>query len=87
MFLLLSGAIMMGCWVIALFFYRFWKQTHDRLFQIFSLAFWLYGVERLLPIVFEIPDKPRTFLYILRFLTTSLILLAIINKNRAIKSN
>jgi hypothetical protein len=84
MYSFISGAVMLGCWVIALFFWRFWKQTSDRLFQIFSLSFFVLGVERLIPVLLHIEDKPQTFLYVLRLIAFILILVAIINKNRSL---
>ena len=44
---LITGAIVMGYAVAGLFFARFWRQTRDRLFLIFAIAFWLLGVQRL----------------------------------------
>jgi hypothetical protein len=44
---LISGAIVMGYAVVGLFFGRFWKQSRDRLFLFFSLAFWVLGAQRL----------------------------------------
>ena len=41
---LISGAIVMGYGVCGLFFLRFWRTTRDRLFAIFSAAFWVLGV-------------------------------------------
>ena len=37
----------MGYGVCGLFFLRFWRTTRDRLFAIFSAAFWVLGVQRL----------------------------------------
>ena len=33
------GGLVMGCFVAGLFFLRFWRKTHDRLFAIFAIAF------------------------------------------------
>jgi hypothetical protein len=40
------GAITMASVAIALFFLRFWRETGDRLFAIFALAFLLLGITR-----------------------------------------
>ena len=40
------GAIAMASAVVALFFVRFWRETGDRLFAIFALAFLLLGITR-----------------------------------------
>jgi hypothetical protein len=44
----LSGAISMACLTIGLFFFRFWRQTGDRLFIAFAAAFGILMVERLM---------------------------------------
>ena len=35
----LLGMIVMACDAAGLFFLRFWKKTHDRLFAMFAVAF------------------------------------------------
>jgi uncharacterized protein DUF5985 len=80
---LISGAIVMGYGVCGLFFLRFWRATHDRLFAAFSAAFWVLGVQRLALALIEPMEEWRTGLYTLRLLGFLLILGAIIDKNRA----
>lgn len=79
---LISGSVAMSCWVVGLFFHGFWRKTLDRLFQIFAYAFWILGIERIIPVVFEIADETRTYVYLIRLLAFVLILFAILNKNR-----
>lgn len=43
----IMGAIAMASTVAALFFLRFWRDTGDRLFAMFALAFLLLGITRL----------------------------------------
>jgi hypothetical protein len=43
----MMGAIAMASAIVALFFLRFWRDTGDRLFAIFALAFLLLGITRL----------------------------------------
>jgi uncharacterized membrane protein YeiB len=80
---LVSGAILMGYAVCALFFLRFWRQTHDRLFLVFALAFGLLGIQRLALVLTEPVEEWRTGLYVVRLLAFLLILGAIVDKNRA----
>ena len=40
------GVIAMASWIAGLFFLRFWRETRDRLFLIFAIAFWLLGLTR-----------------------------------------
>lgn len=76
------GAIVMACLVIGLFFLRFWRRSHDRLFLIFAVAFWVLGLNWL-ALAFTQVDEVRTALYGVRLLAFGLILFAIIDKNRA----
>jgi hypothetical protein len=87
MYNFISGAIMLGCWIISLYFLKFYKKSQDRLFQIFSLAFFVLGVERILPVFLVIDEKPKTFTYIIRLIAFILILAGIVHKNRHQKAN
>ncbi len=79
---LLTGAIMMAALVIALFFLRFWKQTRDRFFLYFAAAFLLEAVHRLLSAIDPLHNEEAALYYLVRLASYSLILLAIIGKNR-----
>jgi hypothetical protein len=79
----LAGAIVMGYAVCALFFLRFWRQTGDRLFLIFSLAFLLFALQRLALALTPTEEESRTGLYLVRLLGFVLILGAILDKNRS----
>jgi peptidoglycan/LPS O-acetylase OafA/YrhL len=83
MFGLVSGAILMGYAVCALFFLRFWRQTRDRLFLVFAVAFGLLGMQRLALVLTEPLEEWRTGLYMVRLVAFLLILGAIVDKNRA----
>jgi hypothetical protein len=80
---LTAGAIAMAYAVCALFFLRFWRQTGDRLFAVFSLAFWLFALQRLALALTEPVEEARTGLYLVRLFGFLLILGAIIDKNRS----
>lgn len=45
--LYLSGMIMACAWVIATIFLRYWRETRDRLFLLFAVAFFAFGLSRL----------------------------------------
>lgn len=80
---ILSGALMMACFVVGLFFTKFYKRTHDKLFLYFSYAFFLLSIERLLLGLFGSAQEPRPQIYLIRLGAFVLIILGIINKNRA----
>ena len=79
---LLMGAIAMASIVAALFFLRFWRDTGDRLFAIFSAAFFLLGITRIGLALSRIPLEGQTHWYWVRLAAFLLILLAIVDKNR-----
>lgn len=82
---LISGAMTMGYAVAGLFFLRFWKRTRDRLFLLFALAFWVLAGQRLALALTTQPIEEDTVYYVVRLLAFLLILVAIIDKNRAQK--
>jgi hypothetical protein len=78
--LMVSGALVLGYVVCALFFTRYWQQSRDRLFLFFAGAFALLALQRLLLSMVE--GTGTLVLYGVRALAFSLILIAIIDKNR-----
>jgi hypothetical protein len=78
----LSGLIVGGYTVCGLFFLKFWKNTSDRLFLIFALAFWVLAAQRLMLVVFVPAPGAGAYLYLVRLLAFTLILVAIVDKNR-----
>lgn len=80
---LVSGAILMGYAVAGLFFLRFWRDTRDRLFLIFGVAFWVLGSQRLALVLTRDMLETQTGLYLIRLVAFLLILAAIVDKNRA----
>lgn len=77
----LSGANMLAALAIALFFFRFWRRSRDRLFALFSLAFVVFGVNRLL--LFFLDDEDDVYVYASRAAAFALIIAAVVDKNRA----
>jgi hypothetical protein len=77
----LQGATMMGSFAVAVFFIRYWRQTHDRLFGVFAGAFLLYGANRIALAALDPQSEARTWVYLLRALTFLAIIAAIIDKN------
>lgn len=79
-----AGGIVMGYAVAGLFFLRFWRETRDRLFLAFAVAFWVLGGQRMALIAVPEPAAETvTSLYLIRLAAFVLILLAILDKNRA----
>ena len=78
---ILGGALAMASLILALFFLRFWKNTHDVFFIYFTVAFLLEGLSWIL----FLDHQQRVndpVIYSIRLLAYLLILIAIIGKNR-----
>lgn len=75
----------MGLAVAGLVFLRSWKETGDRLFLSFSVAFFLMAIERIPLALFHRMKEPGSFVYILRLVAFILILRAILQKNYVAK--
>jgi hypothetical protein len=84
---LMSGALVLGFAVIALFFLRFWRSTGDRLFAIFALSFTLMAINRLVLAIVKLPEDDYPYVYLVRLLANALIIYAVVDKNRAHKVN
>lgn len=82
MSLIISGALVMGYSVAATFFFRFWRQTADRLFAMFAAAFLILAAQRLALAVTSDFQDHSTALYAMRLLAFLIIIAAIIDKNR-----
>ncbi|PQV63426.1 hypothetical protein B1R32_11281 [Abditibacterium utsteinense] len=80
---LVSGALAMGYIVAGLFFLKFWKQSRDRLFSLFSLAFFILAGQRLALALTTQNSEKTILLYVVRLLAFLLILVAVIDKNRS----
>jgi uncharacterized membrane protein HdeD (DUF308 family) len=77
-----SGMLVAGYAVAALFFLRFWTQSRDRLFALFAVAFGVLGIQRLALAISSAPVEEQTHLYVLRLAAFAVIAFAIIDKNR-----
>jgi hypothetical protein len=76
-----TGALTMGFVVAGVFFLRFWRDTKDRLFGFFALAFFVLAASRL-GLAIHPAESRGDYLYWVRFLAFAVILLAILDKNR-----
>lgn len=76
------GAVAMGHLVACVFFLKFWTRTRDELFAVFAAAFGLFSLEQILIAWVGLPREEQTWFYLLRLLAFSLIIWAILRKNR-----
>ncbi len=82
MIYLISGMLMMAYAIVSVFFLRFWRDTKDRLFLLFAVAFVLLSVQRLGLSFMVTGTVNETWWYLLRVTAFLLILFAIVDKNR-----
>lgn len=80
--LFLSGMLAAGYLVVAGFFLRFWRQTRDRLFASFAVAFVLLAIQRALVVEEFALIEDKTWAYGVRLLAFVVIVYAIVMKNR-----
>lgn len=78
----LYGVMGMGFAVSALFFVRYWRDTHDRLFVYFAAAFGLMAIERVAVVLAQLRIENVWWLYLLRLVAFVIIAWAIVDKNR-----
>lgn len=78
----LSGLVVALCAVAALVFLRFWRQSRDRLFALFSGSFALLGLNYILLTFNPRDSEIRPYLYMVRLAAFLLIIFAILDKNR-----
>lgn len=81
MYNFLTGALAFCSLAASLFFLRFWKQSRDRLFVYFALAFLLLAVNRALLINVTESSESHTLLYLIRLVAFAIILAGILDKN------
>ncbi len=79
---LLAGAVSMAALVAALFFLRFWLRTRDRFFLLFSVAFAIYAASQFILGIADVSEF-EPFYYLPRLVTFALIVVAVVDKNRA----
>ncbi|HYF28700.1 MAG TPA: DUF5985 family protein [Baekduia sp.] len=82
----LQGGAVVAAAAIALFFWRFHRQTGDRFFALFATAFAIFAVNRGVLLALDDDSEARTLVYLVRAAAFGLIIVAIVDKNRAPRS-
>lgn len=70
-------------WACALFFYRFWRESRDRLFLFFCAAFLLLSTCWVLLALIDPTDESRPYVFAIRLVAFLLIIVAVMDKNRS----
>jgi len=77
----LMGAVAMASFVAMLFFLRYWRQTRDSFFLLFSIAFGSDALTRFVLGVVHPSNEAEPLFYLARLVTFGLIIAAIVRKN------
>jgi hypothetical protein len=78
---LISGALMMGYLVAAIFFLKFYRTTKDRLFALFAAAFGILACQRVALALTTKTVEDTVLIYVIRLIAFVIILYAIVDKN------
>jgi peptidoglycan/LPS O-acetylase OafA/YrhL len=79
----LNGVAAAGSLAVGLFFLRLWRETRDRFFALFGVAFWMLALNGIV-LLWAVPaDEHRHYFYLIRLLAFLLIIAAIVDKNRS----
>jgi hypothetical protein len=81
----ITGASTMAFLAAAAFFARFWKETSDRLFVLFAIAFSALALNRALIVFYPVARESQPYVYLMRLFAFVLIAYAVIDKNRSEK--
>jgi hypothetical protein len=87
---MLSGVTLASFAAAAMFFFKFWRASHDRFFLALALSSGLIAVERFMTFfisdVFDplrVAGSDGNWIYVVRLVAFLIILAAVIDKNRA----
>lgn len=79
----LWGSLMMGSLASALFFWRYWQLSRDRLFVGFAIAFLFLALNWALLAIIRPGDETRHWFYAIRLAAFVTIIWSVVDKNRA----
>ena len=78
----LSGMAAAGSIGVGMIFLRLWRETRDRFFALFAVAFWVLAIDWV-AIAWAAPGaEQRHYFYVPRLVAFLLIIAAIVDKNR-----
>ncbi|MFL5318551.1 MAG: DUF5985 family protein [Myxococcaceae bacterium] len=68
--------------VAAVVFGRFYRDTKDRFFLLFSIGFLTLGAQYWFLALYRVPDESQHWLYVVRLIAFAFIVIAVVDKNR-----
>jgi len=75
------GLIAAASLVAALFFFKFWRESHDALFLAFAAFFAVEAFSRVVSLLREHPNEASPWVYLMRLAAALWIIGAILRKN------
>ena len=78
-----AGAVLFGYIIVALFFWRFWRQTRARLFAAFAVAFLILALERAAILTAVADPIHEPIVYLTRLTAFLIIIWGIWDANRS----
>ena len=66
-----------------LFFFRFWRESQDRLFAFFGAAFWVLALSWALLALVNPSDDARPYIYAIRLVAFLLMIAGMVDKSRS----
>jgi len=77
------GALTVASCAVGLFFLRFWRQSGDRLLLVFAIAFFVLAVDWGVRGAWQPTVESRHYFFLVRLLAFVLLVIGIVDKNRA----
>jgi hypothetical protein len=78
----LWGCLAAACAVAGLCFLRFWRDSHERLFACFAIAFWILSLNWIVLAMLRPAHEDLHFVLMIRLAAFLLIVVGILDKNR-----
>ena len=82
----LNGGAAMASIIAGVLFLAYWRDSRDRLFLYFAVAFWVLALNWVLVALLAPTEEERHWFYLFRFAAFALILVGIADKNRPSQS-
>jgi hypothetical protein len=86
MVLFFNGVTTAASLAVGLLFLRLWRETRDRFFALFGLAFWVLALNSVVLLAAVPASEHQHYFYIGRLVAFLLIAAAVVDKNRSSNS-
>jgi type II secretory pathway component PulM len=80
----LNGAVAMACIIAGIAFLAYWRDSRERLFVFFAVAFWVLAFNWVLIAAIDPASEHSHWFYLLRLVAFALIAVGIVEKNRSL---